>query len=167
MLDHGADVNAFDPLGRTPLMYAAVSDVLPLDVVKLLIERGADVNAKDRHKNSGDAGITVLDIAKRNGNQPIIDLLVKAGAKATPEVPVALKPRHDNTHPKRRSGQPAACCSARTPLSPPKPAAFPATTTAWRRWPWGSRARADSGLTKRLPPAQVRANVPVSKRGAT
>src|SRR6266581_1736166 len=22
MLDHGADVNAFDPLGRTPLMYA-------------------------------------------------------------------------------------------------------------------------------------------------
>ncbi len=25
MLDHGADVNAFDPLGRTPLMYAAAS----------------------------------------------------------------------------------------------------------------------------------------------
>ena len=48
MLDHGADVNAVDPLGRTPLMYAAASDLLPLDVVKLLIERGADVNAKDR-----------------------------------------------------------------------------------------------------------------------
>ena len=47
MLDHGADVNAFDPLGRTPLMYAAGSDLLPVDVVKLLIERGADVNAKD------------------------------------------------------------------------------------------------------------------------
>jgi N-acyl-D-amino-acid deacylase len=97
MLDHGADVNAFDPLGRTPLMYAALSDVLPLDVVKLLIERGADVNAKDRHKNSGDAGITALDIAKRNGYLPISDVLLKSGAKATQEVPVALKPRRDNT----------------------------------------------------------------------
>lgn len=97
MLEHGADVNAFDPLGRTPLMYAVVSDVLPLDVVKLLIDRGADVNAKDRHKNSGDAGVTVLDIARRNGNQPIIQLLTKAGAEATPEVPLPLKPRQSNT----------------------------------------------------------------------
>lgn len=95
MLDHGAEVNAFDTLGRTPLMYAVLSDVLPLEVVKLLIERGADVNARDRHKGSGDAGVTVLDIAKRNGYQPIIDLLVKAGAKTTPEAPVALKPRYD------------------------------------------------------------------------
>jgi ankyrin repeat protein len=97
MLDHGADVNAFDPLGRTPLMYAVLSDALPLDVVKVLIERGADVNAKDRHKNSGDAGVTVLDIARRNGHQPIIDLLVKAGAKATPEAPKVLQVRRDNT----------------------------------------------------------------------
>src|SRR5262249_55867500 len=37
MLDHGADINAVDPLGRTALMYAATSDLLPLDVVKLLI----------------------------------------------------------------------------------------------------------------------------------
>jgi N-acyl-D-amino-acid deacylase len=97
MLDHGADVNAFDPLGRTPLMYAALSDILPLDAIKLLIERGADVNAKDRHKNSGDAGVTVLDIAKRNGNPAIIQLLEKSGAKTTPEVLVALKPRQSNS----------------------------------------------------------------------
>jgi len=97
MLDHGADVNAYDPTGRTPLMYAVLSDVLPLDTVKLLIEHGADVNAKDRHKNSGDAGITVLDIANRNGNQPMIDLLVKSGAKATSEAAIALKPRLNNT----------------------------------------------------------------------
>ena len=84
MLDHGADVNAFDPLGRTPLMYAVLSDVLPLDVVKLLIERGADVNAKDRHKNSGDAGLTVLDIAKRNGNQPIIQSTDERRRKGDP-----------------------------------------------------------------------------------
>src|SRR5204862_1027352 len=81
MLDHGADVNAFDPLGRTPVMYAAASDLLALDVVKLLVERGADVNAKDRHKQGGDSGLTVLDIAKLRGNTPIIDFLVKSGAK--------------------------------------------------------------------------------------
>ena len=56
LLDHGADVNAFDPLGRTPLMYAAASDLLPLDVVKLLVERGADVNAKDAHKQAAIPG---------------------------------------------------------------------------------------------------------------
>src|SRR5262249_9251305 len=58
LLDHWADVNAFDPFGRTPLMYAAVSDLLSLDVVKLLVERGADVNAKDRHRQAGDADLT-------------------------------------------------------------------------------------------------------------
>ena len=40
MLDHGADVNAYDVLGRTPLMYAVISDKLPVDVVQLLIDRG-------------------------------------------------------------------------------------------------------------------------------
>jgi hypothetical protein len=97
MLDHGADVNAFDPFGKTPLMYAAISDVLPVDVVKLLIECGADVNARDRHTKAGDAGLTVLDIAKLNGNTPIVDVLEKAGAKASPETPVTLRARHDNT----------------------------------------------------------------------
>ncbi|HLJ92279.1 MAG TPA: ankyrin repeat domain-containing protein [Gemmataceae bacterium] len=97
MLDHGADVNAFDPTGRTPLMYASISDLLPLDVVQLLIERGADVNAKDKHTKSGDAGLTVLEIAKQNGKTPIVDLLVKSGAKAGPETPLALQPRPDNT----------------------------------------------------------------------
>ena len=93
MLDHGADVNAFDPFGRTPLMYAAISDLLPLDVVKLLIERGADVNAKDRHAKGGDAGLTVLGIAKQNGKTPIVDLLVKSGATANSEVSLASQPK--------------------------------------------------------------------------
>ncbi len=97
MLDHGADVNAFDPLGRTPLMYAAISDLIPVDVVKLLIDRGADVNAKDRHKKGGDAGLTVLAIANLNGHTPVVDLLVKSGAKASPETPTELHPREHNT----------------------------------------------------------------------
>jgi ankyrin repeat protein len=97
MLDHGADVKAFDPLGRTALMYAAVSDLLPLDVVKLLIEKGADVNAKDRHTKAGDAGMTVLDIAKLHGETPIVELLVNSGAKGSAMAPVALKPRGENS----------------------------------------------------------------------
>lgn len=96
MLAHGADVNAFDPFGKTPLMYAAISDVLPVAVVKLLIEHGADVNAKSRHTKSGDAGRTVLDIAKQNGNTPIVELLVRSGAKASPDNPVTLHVRHNN-----------------------------------------------------------------------
>ena len=97
MLDHGADVNAADPFGRTPLMYVAVSDIQSVAAVKLLIERGADVNAKDTHKNSGDSGSTVLDIAKQTGNAEIIRLLTAAGAKASPVTPVASKPRLNNT----------------------------------------------------------------------
>ena len=72
MLDHGADVNAVDPLGRTPLMYAAASDLLPLDVVKLLVERGADVNAKDAHKLSGrfrTDGARYRQAARRNADR--------------------------------------------------------------------------------------------------
>ena len=97
MLDRGADVNAFDPFGKTPLMYAAISDVLPLDVVKLLIDRGADVNAKSRHAKGGDAGLTVLDIAQLNGKTPIVDLLLKSGAKAGPETLVTFHPKTGNT----------------------------------------------------------------------
>jgi hypothetical protein len=97
LLDRGADVNAVDPLGRTPLMYAVASDLLPLDEVKLLVERGADVNAKDAHKQAGDSGLTVLDIAKLHGETPVVDWLVKSGAKATVQTPPALKPRRENT----------------------------------------------------------------------
>jgi ankyrin repeat protein len=97
VLDHGADVNAVDPLGRTPLMYAAASDLLALDVVKLLIERGADVNAKDAHKLGGDSGLGVLDIAKLHGETPVVEWLVKSGARGTPQTPPVLKVRRENT----------------------------------------------------------------------
>jgi ankyrin repeat protein len=96
MLDHGADVNAVDPLGRTPLMYAAGSDTPAPEIVKLLIERGADVNAKDTHKQGGDSGLTALDIAKLRGNTPVVDLLVKSGAKESAPSTPALKPRREN-----------------------------------------------------------------------
>jgi ankyrin repeat protein len=96
MLDRGADVNAVDPLGRTPLMYAAASDLLPLDVVELLVERGADVKAKDAHKLGGDSGLTVLDIARLHGETPVSEWLVKSGAKGSAPSPPVLKPRREN-----------------------------------------------------------------------
>jgi ankyrin repeat protein len=97
MLDHGANINAVDPLGRTPLMYAAASDTLSLDVVKLLVERGADVNAKNAHKQGGDSGLTVLDIARLHGETAVVQYLVKAGAKGSAASAPALKPRKENT----------------------------------------------------------------------
>ena len=97
LIDHGADVNAFDPLGRTPLMYAAESDRASLDVVKLLVEKGADVNAKDKHEKSGDAGLSILDIAKQQGQTPIVAYLENAGARGTSRPSPELKPRKENT----------------------------------------------------------------------
>jgi ankyrin repeat protein len=96
MLDHGADVKAYDPLGRTALMYAAVSDMVPLDIVKLLIDRGADVNARSKHTQAGDEGLSVLDIAKREGDTPVVRLLEQSGAKTGAVVPVVLTPRLKN-----------------------------------------------------------------------
>jgi len=96
-LDHGADVNAFDGLGRTPLMYAAASDLLPLDEVKLLIERGANVNAVNKDKNEGDSGLSVLDIAKLHGETPVVAWLIKSGASGAAMKTVALKTQRTNT----------------------------------------------------------------------
>jgi len=93
MLDHGAEVNAVDPFGRTALVYAAASDLIPVDAVKLLIERGANVNAKSLHLKGGDTGLSVLDIARFHGETPMVDLLVKAGAASAVPASAAPKPQ--------------------------------------------------------------------------
>ncbi len=94
LLDRGGDVNATllgqrdDVNGRTPLMLAANSDVLPVAVIKMLIARGAEVNAK------GPAGETALDLAKRNGRTVVVDLLIKSGAREEGAFPTpAITPR--------------------------------------------------------------------------
>jgi ankyrin repeat protein len=76
LLDHGADAKFADKgLGLTALMYAAISEGAPVENVKTLIERGADVNAKTVD------GTTALDFALRQGDSAVVQLLRKAGAK--------------------------------------------------------------------------------------
>jgi quinoprotein dehydrogenase-associated probable ABC transporter substrate-binding protein len=58
--------------GYTPLMLASANDAQ--DLVRALLQKGADVNAR----NGG--GITALMMATANGRLEMIDLLVKAGA---------------------------------------------------------------------------------------
>ena len=50
LLDRGADVNAADNDGQTPLHHAS-REYEVIDAVTLLLDRGADVNAAD---NNGD-----------------------------------------------------------------------------------------------------------------
>lgn len=72
-LDAGADVNAKLPiLGTHPLIAAAARG--HLDTVRLLLERGADVNAADL------TGWTPLHAAAYSGNPEIIKLLLERGA---------------------------------------------------------------------------------------
>jgi ankyrin repeat protein len=97
LLDRGADVNAFDPTGRTPLQYAAASELLPVDVVKLLIERGANVNSRVKHEQSKDSGLAPLDLARWFGNTPVVEALLKAGAEASGEPADLPKPRPATT----------------------------------------------------------------------
>lgn len=93
LLDHGAEVNVVDPFGRTALHYAAISDEMRADVVKLLIEHGAKVNATSQHKASRDSGMSTLDIARMTGDSSVIDALLKAGATSSVQPAASMKPQ--------------------------------------------------------------------------
>lgn len=73
LLKSGADVNARDNLGWTPLIWAACSGNARL--VELLIDADADLNA------TSNGGWTPLMWAARNGHEEVIELLRKHGAK--------------------------------------------------------------------------------------
>lgn len=79
LLDHGADPNARDASGYTPLMHAASIGATSLPVVQALLARGADVHARApdghsplslarRHANSGRQLLDALDTAARRGD---------------------------------------------------------------------------------------------------
>lgn len=85
LLGRGADAKAAHPVspGVTMLMVAASSDGATPEVIQALLDRGVDPSA------AGPGGMTALSIAKRRGHTPIVDLLLKAGARDTSAPPPA------------------------------------------------------------------------------
>ena len=76
----GADVNAKDPSGKTPLfLAAAIGDV---ELLQLLLDHGATVDNRNRRFE------TALFIAAKNGHAPAVDLLLKHGADAKIVMPM-------------------------------------------------------------------------------
>lgn len=76
LLAAGAQVNAVNQQGTTPLMYAKTAAMGSgnLAILKLLLANGADINARDR------AGRTTLDYAVTNA-AAVIEFLESEGAQ--------------------------------------------------------------------------------------
>lgn len=72
LLEQGADVNAVQVDGMTPLHWAVFHD--KIDLTKQLVDAGADVKARNRY------GVPVLYAGCQNGNKDIVQLLLEKGA---------------------------------------------------------------------------------------
>lgn len=74
LLKKGADVHAKDSMGRTPLQYSMEEPNVSLDVVKLLIKAGAELEADYGH------GLGLVGYAKMQGSVGLVEILLEAGA---------------------------------------------------------------------------------------
>lgn len=90
LLDAGAKVNVQDVRGMTPLMLAIATDRPDVRVVRLLIERGADVNTKS------NVGETAADWARKANYPQILDALhiERKQAAVTPSVRLTDDSKH-------------------------------------------------------------------------
>lgn len=73
LLDRGANVNARDRCGATPLVYAIMNDA-PIEIVHTLISAGAHVNVKNCQ------GKSALQVAVDRNHTDIVQSLRRAGA---------------------------------------------------------------------------------------
>jgi ankyrin repeat protein len=107
LLAAGAKVDPPDVRGMTPLMLAVASDRSDVRVVRLLVERGAAVAAKDK------AGESVLDWARKFNRAEVLDALGGGDVRAAAARSVALLQR--SAGPFFKEGGCASCHSHSLP----------------------------------------------------
>jgi hypothetical protein len=72
LCEHGFDVNTADGGGEVPIIHVTMCGYT--DIAAILLEHGADPNARSIVGNA-------LHIAAESGNAPLVDLLIKKGAR--------------------------------------------------------------------------------------
>jgi ankyrin repeat protein len=77
LLDHGAEVNVRCGSNRETALHAAVRSRQHPDTVQILIDRGADINARSAE------GRTPLDLARRGGSDELAAILGNLGAQGS------------------------------------------------------------------------------------
>ncbi len=92
LIAKGADVNAKDAVGNTPLyntiLFNAIVEVHK-EIAELLIQNGADVNAQDKNGN------TPLHLAATSGLKEVAELLIANGADVNAKKKFGRTPLHD------------------------------------------------------------------------
>ena len=96
LLDAGAPVDQADLIANyTPLHWAASSEYAPPALVELLLARGANVNAEGGQPVDNFLGVTQTPVmlARKRGDTPIVQALLKAGAREAPAAEQSGKAR--------------------------------------------------------------------------